>query len=178
MANWTPLHIAALMLLYGADPTNESLEGKTSLQVAAEQHNEGVVELLATMDSPFAASDILLAAIQCRSHRLVNSFYPDPFDPLDIRAILLLAAKPDDLALIEMTCEKFTSDQIDKVAFDACSAAIDSSRADILKTLLQRGADVQAKGPWRRNLLHLAVGADDISLATTLINHGIDVSAQ
>ena len=80
--------------------------------------------------------------------------------------------------LVEMTCDKFTSDQIKRAAFDACSTAIDCDKLDILEMLLEKGADVRAKGPWRRNLLHLAVKADNIALATVLTNNGADVSAQ
>ncbi|KAH0545387.1 hypothetical protein FGG08_000528 [Glutinoglossum americanum] len=186
-ASWTPLHIAAIkgyrqiceiLLLYGADPASQTLKGKTPLQVAVDQHEEGIAELLIEVDSSLAANDILQATIQCRSYRLVRSFFADPSDRLDIGAALRLSAESGDPTLVEITCEKFTSDQIKKGAFAACSAALTLNRPDILETLIHKGADIQAIGPWRKTLLHLAVGADNLTLATLLITHGVNVSAQ
>ena len=115
-----------------------------------------------------------VAALLSMDNRLTRTFDTDGWSPLhlaahyghaEVVALLLHNNAPVDLR------------STNQMANTALHAALAGRRADVVKVLLDAGADVNAKqhGGW--NALHAAAASGDRQLVELLLSRGADASA-
>jgi uncharacterized protein len=109
-----------------------------------------------------------------QDHALANAYSPDGFTPLGLAAFFGHAETVN--ALLEAGADvKMASRETMKLTPLASALAV--QRNDIARTLIEHGADVNAKGDNDVAPLHTAAARGNLESATLLLEHGADIGA-
>jgi ankyrin repeat protein len=118
-------------------------------------------------------TDQLRALIQ-KDPSLVNTHSPDGFTPLGLAAFFGHAETVD--ALLAAGAQVNTASR-ESMKLTPLASALAVQRNDIARTLIEHGADVNAKGDNDVTPLHTAAARGNLESAKLLLDHGADAKA-
>ncbi len=192
----TPLHKSAtvgnkemvqLLLDKGAELHAKDPNGNTALHLAAYFGKEDAVKILLERK----------AAVDARSHKdttpldyavlqgqegvvkiLLEQGALANVKTVDLLNILSLALKKGHLSIAKVLLEakNATTNQTDSNGFTFLQAAVLTGDTEIVKFLLDEGADVSVKAPKGKTLLHLAAGTGKDEMVDLLLQRGLDLN--
>lgn len=118
-------------------------------------------------------TDQLRALIQ-KDPSLVNTHSPDGFTPLGLAAFFGHAQAVD--ALLAAGALVNTASR-ESMKLTPLASAMAVQRNDIARTLIEHGANVNARGDNDVTPLHTAAARGNLESATLLLDHGADINA-
>jgi ankyrin repeat protein len=172
----------------------EMLAGAPSLAKAKDQNGLSVIlkalyygkrDVVDTLLASGVQLDLFEAAATGQTERvreltaqdpaLANSYSPDGFTPLGLASFFGHAATVDVL-LAAGAAVSMPSRETMKLTPLASALAV--QRNDIVRTLIEHGADVNARGENDVAPLHTAAARGNIESATLLLDHGANIHAR
>ena len=176
--------VAKVKEMLQADPTLAQSKDHNGLSVTLKALYYGkrdVVEVL--LDSGVELNIFEAAATGQTEHvralindnpALVNSFSPDGFSPLSLSVFFGHPATVD--ALLAAGAE-VNAPSRETMKLTPLASAMATAQNEIARTLIQHGANVNAKGESDLTPLHTAAARGNIEAATLLLEHGADINA-
>ncbi|KAK6336768.1 hypothetical protein TWF718_009558 [Orbilia javanica] len=194
----TPLTLAAeggyekvveLLLNKGASIETRCYSGKTPLMLAARGGYEGVVELLLNRGADVEAQDhirwtALAYAMKC-GHKKVARLLVD----IDRGASIEAKKYYDSMLLMLVRWEWYeravkpsqNRRTYSEVVYDGLTSSVIAAterNIEVMKSLLDKGANIEAKDYFHQTPLLIAVGRGDTRIIEFLLNNGADLEAK
>lgn len=105
---------------------------------------------------------------------LVNSFSPDGFAPLSLGVFF---GHPETVDALLAAGAEVNAPSRETMKLTPLASAMATAQNEIARTLIQHGANVNAKGESDLTPLHTAAARGNIEAATLLLDHGADINA-
>jgi len=188
----TPLHwlaehgrkrhaqIAALLLDAGADVNAKDAHGATPLAEAASLGEVSLSVLLVSRGADVERAvgedrDLVLDAVGCLDTDLAE-FLASRGAPMGIHAACAIGLTGRVKALLEEDATRISSKT--EGGDTLLHLAARHGRLDVVRLLVERGADLEADAVWRGRPLHEAVRSGDLRVVDRLVTAGADVNAR
>lgn len=105
---------------------------------------------------------------------LVNSYAPDGFAPLSLAAFF---GHPETVEALIAAGAEVSAPSRETMKLTPLASALAAGHNQIARTLIEHGANVNAKGDSDVTPLHTAAARGNIEAATFLLEHGADINA-
>ena len=105
---------------------------------------------------------------------LVDSYSPDGFAPLSLAAFF---GHPDTVDALLAAGAEVSAPSRETMKLTPLASALATGHNQIARTLIEHGANVNAKGDTDVTPLHTAAARGNIEAATFLLEHGADINA-
>ena len=105
---------------------------------------------------------------------LVNSFSPDGFSPLSLSVFF---GQPETVDALLAAGAEVNAPSRETMKLTPLASAMATAQNEIARTLIQHGANVNAKGESDLTPLHTAAARGNIEAVTLLLEHGADINA-
>lgn len=105
---------------------------------------------------------------------LVNSYAPDGFTPLSLAVFF---GHPETVDALLAAGAEVNAASRETMKLTPLGSAMATAQNEIARTLIQHGANVNAKGASDLTPLHTAAARGNIEAATLLLEHGADIDA-
>jgi ankyrin repeat protein len=105
---------------------------------------------------------------------LVNSYSPDGFAPLSLAAFF---GHPETVDVLLAAGAEVSAPSRETMKLTPLASSLAAGHNQIARTLIEHGADVNAKGDTDVTPLHTAAARGNIEAATFLLEHGADINA-
>jgi uncharacterized protein len=105
---------------------------------------------------------------------LVNSYSPDGFSPLSLAVFF---GHPETVDVLLAAGAEVSAPSRESMKLTPLASALAAGHNQIARTLIEHGADVNAKGDTDVTPLHTAAARGNIEAATFLLEHGADINA-
>jgi len=109
-----------------------------------------------------------------REPALVDSYSPDGFAPLSLAAFF---GHPDTVDALLAAGAEVSAPSRETMKLTPLASALATGHNQIARTLIEHGANVNAKGDTDVTPLHTAAARGNIEAATFLLEHGADINA-
>jgi len=109
-----------------------------------------------------------------REPALVDSYSPDGFAPLSLAAFF---GHPDTVDALLAAGAEVNAPSRETMKLTPLASALATGHNQIARTLIEHGANVNAKGDTDVTPLHTAAARGNIEAATFLLEHGADINA-
>ncbi len=106
---------------------------------------------------------------------LVNSYSPDGFTPLSLSVFF---GHPETVDALLAAGAEVNAASRETMKLTPLASAMATAQIQIAKTLIEHGADVNAKAASDLTPLHTAAARGNIEAATLLLDHGADINAE
>jgi ankyrin repeat protein len=107
-------------------------------------------------------------------HALVNSYSPDGFTPLSLSVFF---GHPETVDALLAAGAEVNAASRETMKLTPLASAMATAQIEIAKTLIEHGANVNAKAASDLTPLHTAAARGNIEAATLLLEHGADINA-
>jgi ankyrin repeat protein len=105
---------------------------------------------------------------------LVNSYSPDGFAPLSLAAFF---GHPETVDVLLAAGAEVSAPSRETMKLTPLASALAAGHNQVARTLIEHGANVNAKGDNDVTPLHTAAARGNIEAATLLLDHGADINA-
>ena len=105
---------------------------------------------------------------------LVNSYAPDGFAPLSLAVFF---GHPETVDALLAAGAEVNAPSRETMKLTPLASAMATAQNEIARTLIQHGANVNAKGESDLTPLHTAAARGNIEAATLFLEHGADINA-
>lgn len=192
---WTALllaaredHTACAKLLIAADANvNAALDdGNTVLHLAAANGNSALLQALLNAGAAPEAKNIRgrsaleMALLRSRpdAAKLLSAVTPVDKDSEEDGRLLPVAAERGDLNSVKNMLERGVNPDAMNNGWTALHFAAQSGRMEIMKILLEKGADIEARAAGRVTPLYLAAVRGQVNAAALLLSNGAVVDVE
>ncbi|KAF8166996.1 ankyrin repeat-containing domain protein [Mycena galopus ATCC 62051] len=181
--------IVRLLLQHGADVNPQGIEWGTALVAACIVGNTQIAQLLlehgADVNAKSRYDGRPLQAASCRGHteilRLLIEYGVDANEPVGPEGTLLkYAASRRDTEFVRFLLAHGAEVNVQDRSYhgNAIHAASCGGEIDIVRLLLECGADVNARGGYYGNALQAAASRGQIEIVRLLLEHGADANME
>ena len=176
--------VARVKEMLQADPSLVEAKDQNGLSVILKATYYGQRDVVAALLASGIQLNVFEAAATGQTARvrtlikddpaLVNSYSPDGFTPLSLAVFF---GHPETVdALLEAGAEINAASR-ETMKLTPLASAMATAQIQIAKTLIEHGANVNAKGASDLTPLHTAAARGNIEAATLLLDHGADINA-
>lgn len=176
--------VAKVKEMLQADPSLAEAKDENGLSVILKATYYGqrdVVEALLASGIQLNVFEAAATGQSARVHTLikddptlVNSYSPDGFTPLSLSVFF---GHPETVDALLAAGAEVNAASRETMKLTPLASAIATAQTQIAKTLIEHGANVNAKGASDLTPLHTAAARGNIEAATLLLEHGADINA-
>jgi len=176
--------VAKVKELLQADPTLAQSKDQNGLTVTLKALYYGKRDVVEVLLDAGVELNIFEAAATGQTERvralikdspeLVNSFSPDGFSPLSLSVFF---GHPETVDALLAAGAEVNAPSRETMKLTPLASAMATAQNEIARTLIQHGANVNAKAESDLTPLHTAAARGNIEAATLLPEHGADIDA-
>jgi ankyrin repeat protein len=176
--------VARVKEMLQADPTLAQSKDQNGLSVTLKALYYGKRDVVDVLLDSGVELDVFEAAATGQTARvrtlindnpeLVNSFSPDGFSPLSLSVFF---GQPETVDALLAAGAEVNAPSRETMKLTPLASAMATAQNEIARTLIQHGANVNAKGESDLTPLHTAAARGNIEAVTLLLEHGADINA-
>ncbi|HEY0763029.1 MAG TPA: ankyrin repeat domain-containing protein [Pyrinomonadaceae bacterium] len=176
--------VARVKEMLQADPTLAQSKDQNGLSVTLKALYYGKRDVVDVLLDSGVKLNVFEAAATGQTERvralikdnpeLVNSFSPDGFSPLSLAVFF---GQPETVDALLAAGAEVNAPSRETMKLTPLASAMATAQNEIARTLIQHGANVNAKGESDLTPLHTAAARGNIEAVTLLLEHGADINA-
>ncbi len=176
--------VAKVKQMIQADPSLAQSKDERGLSVVLKATYYGKRDVVEALLASGVELNIFEAAATGQTNRvralieqdpaLINSYSPDGFAPLSLAAFF---GHPNTVNVLLAAGTEVNAPSRETMKLTPLASALAAGHNQIARTLIEHGANVNAKGDTDVTPLHTAAARGNIEAATFLLEHGAEINA-